>query len=261
MKLHAETRGSGPALVLLHGWGLHSGIWATLAPELARNFSVTCVDLPGHGRSPPLPAEPGVGALDAWAEAVAAAVPPGAAWLGWSLGGQVALTAALAGHDIRALVLVATTPRFLASAGWPCGMDPAVLAGFADGLAGDHRRTLRKFLALQLRGDRRAASLLQTLSAVLEAGGEADTAALETGLAILAGTDLREQLSGIRQPVLVIAGERDTLTPPEAGRRLAAALPAGRFELLAGAAHAPFLAAPERFRELLNAFFAQEAVS
>ncbi|HKK03717.1 MAG TPA: pimeloyl-ACP methyl ester esterase BioH [Gammaproteobacteria bacterium] len=261
MKLHARTRGSGPALVLLHGWGLHSGIWATLAPELARNFSVTCVDLPGHGRSPPLPATPASDGLDAWAEAVAAAVPPGAAWLGWSLGGQVALTAALAGHDVRQLVLVATTPRFLASPGWPCGMDPAVLAGFANGLAGDQRRTLRKFLALQLRGDRRAASLLQTLSAVLEAGGEADTGALETGLAILAGTDLRERLAGIAQPALVIAGERDTLTPPDAGRRLAAALPAGRFELLAGVAHAPFLAAPGRFGELLSAFLAEEAVS
>jgi len=261
MKLHARTRGSGPALVLLHGWGLHSGIWAMLAPELARNFSVTCVDLPGHGRSPPLPATPASDGLDAWAEAVAAAVPPGAAWLGWSLGGQVALTAALAGHDVRQLVLVATTPRFLASPGWPCGMDPAVLAGFANGLAGDQRRTLRKFLALQLRGDRRAASLLQTLSAVLEAGGEADTGALETGLAILAGTDLRERLAGIAQPALVIAGERDTLTPPDAGRRLAAALPAGRFELLAGVAHAPFLAAPGRFGELLSAFLAEEAVS
>jgi len=261
MKLHARTRGSGPALVLLHGWGLHSGIWATLAPELARNFSVTCVDLPGHGRSPPLPATPASDGLDAWAEAVAAAVPPGAAWLGWSLGGQVALTAALAGHDVRQLVLVATTPRFLASPGWPCGMDPAVLAGFANGLAGNQRRTLRKFLALQLRGDRRAASLLQTLSAVLEAGGEADTGALETGLAILAGTDLRERLAGIAQPALVIAGERDTLTPPDAGRRLAAALPAGRFELLAGVAHAPFLAAPGRFGELLSAFLAEEAVS
>ena len=261
MKLHARTRGSGPALVLLHGWGLHSGIWATLAPELARNFSVTCVDLPGHGRSPPLPATPASDGLDAWAEAVAAAVPPGAAWLGWSLGGQVALTAALAGHDVRQLVLVATTPRFLASPGWPCGMDPAVLAGFANGLAGDQRRTLRKFLALQLRGDRRAASLLQTLSAVLEAGGEADTATLETGLAILAGTDLRERLARIPQPALVVSGERDTLAPPEAGRRLAAALPAGRFELLAGAAHAPFLAAPGQFGELLRAFLAEEAIS
>jgi len=261
MNLHARTRGSGPALVLLHGWGLHSGIWATLAPELARNFSVTCVDLPGHGRSPPLAATPASGALDAWTGAVAAAVPPGAAWLGWSLGGQVALNAALAGHDIRRLVLVATTPRFLASPGWPCGMDPAVLASFADGLAGDHRRTLRKFLALQLRGDRHAASLLQTLSAVLEAGGEADTATLETGLAILAGTDLRERLARIPQPALVVSGERDTLAPPEAGRRLAAALPAGRFELLAGAAHAPFLAAPGQFGELLRAFLAEEAIS
>lgn len=257
MKLHTETRGRGPALVLLHGWGLHSGIWATLAPALAERFSLTCVDLPGHGRSPPLAGEPGPGALGAWADAVAAVAPRGAAWLGWSLGGQVALAAALAGHDVSRLALVATTPRFLASADWPCGMAPATLAGFAEGLDRDHRRTLRKFLALQLRGDRHAATLLRALTAILEAGGQADARALQAGLDILARSDLRAQLPGVRQPALVVAGERDTLTPAEAGRRLAEALPAARFELLPGAAHAPFLAAPEAFSDLLSAFLAE----
>lgn len=244
MRLHAETTGAGPALVLVHGWGLHSGIWTPLLPALARRFEVTCVDLPGHGLSPaattPLD-------LEAMAEAVAAVAPPGAAWLGWSLGGQVALAAALAGRMTGPLVLVATTPCFVAARDWPCGVAPEVLDGFARSLAADHAKALRDFLALQLRGDRRAAALLRLLRAALAERPAPDAAALRDGLAILAGTDLRDRLGGIDQPALVIAGARDRLTPADAGRRLAAALPGARCVVLPDAAHAPFLAAPGAF--------------
>ena len=251
MKLYAETAGRGPELVLLHGWGLHSGIWARLLPVLTQRHRVTCIDLPGHGRSEA--AADRFSLADA-AEAVAALAPPGAAWLGWSLGGQIALAAALAGREIGRLVLVATTPRFLLAPDWPCAMAPATLTGFATALTRDHRQTLRNFLALQLRGDRHAARLLRELRAVLAARPDPDPAALGAGLDILAGTDLRAGLPGVRQPALVIAGERDRLTPAEAGRRLSADLPDARFLALPGAAHAPFLSHPQTFLDAIDPF-------
>ncbi len=258
MKLHAETAGRGPALVLLHGWGLHSGIWAPLLPELARHHRVTCIDLPGHGRSE---AVVGRFSLEDAAEAAAALAPRGAAWLGWSLGGQVAMAAALAGHPIDRLVLVATTPRFVTAPGWPCAMAPGTLAGFAAALAEDHRRTLSDFLTLQLRGDRRAATLLGELRAVLATRPDPDPAALGAGLDILAAADLRDALPAVRQPVLVIAGERDRLTPAEAGRRLAAGLPDARFVAVPGAAHAPFLSHPEAFLGAVGPFLRGEEIA
>ena len=51
MSLYTQTSGSGPALILIHGWSLHGGIWEQLVPLLEPHFRVTCVDLPGHGRS------------------------------------------------------------------------------------------------------------------------------------------------------------------------------------------------------------------
>lgn len=251
MTLRVELRGSGPPLVLLHGWGLHSGVWAPVESLLARHFELVMVDLPGHGSSPPLPADAG---LEQYAEAVAAAAPRGAAWLGWSLGGQVALAAALAGHRISQLVLVATTPRFVAGPDWPCGMARATLAEFASALEADHGRCVREFLTLQLRGDRRAATLLGKLRAVLGERAGPDPGALQAGLGILDTTDLRDRLGGIEQPALVVAGERDRLTPAEASRRLAAALPGGRFLQFQGAAHAPFLTHPEPFCEAVTSF-------
>ena len=259
MKLHVATVGCGPDLVLLHGWGLHSGIWAPLLPALSRSHRVSCIDLPGHGHSP---APPAAFDLDAVAAAVAAHAPPEAAWLGWSLGGQVALAAALAGHAVRRLVLVATTPRFVAGPGWDCGMAPATLTGFADSLARDHRKTVRDFLALQLRGDRRAVTLLGELRGVLAQCREPDPVALRAGLAVLAEADLRARLPAIRQPALVISGARDRLTPAAAGQQLAAGLADGRFIAMPGAAHAPFLSHPEEFLAAVTAFLAaQEAAA
>jgi pimeloyl-[acyl-carrier protein] methyl ester esterase len=255
MKLHAEVVGRGPPLVLLHGWGLHSGIWSTLVPRLALRFRVTSIDLPGHGHSVAPPASFG---LDDVVEAVANTAPREAAWVGWSLGGQVALAAAVAGAAAGRLVLAATTPRFVAAADWPCAMAPAVLAGFAASLAEDHRRTVRNFLTLQLRGDRRAAALLAELREIIAQRPEPAAAALASGLDMLAATDLRDAARRVRQPVLVIAGERDRLTPAEAGRRLAAALPDGRFISIAGAGHAPFLSSPEAFLAAVDGFLLDE---
>ena len=255
MKLHVETTGHGPELVLLHGWGLHSSAWTTLLPELSQRFRVTCIDLPGHGRSP---APPGSFGLESAAAAIAAAAPPGAAWLGWSLGGQIALAAALAGAAIRRLVLVATTPRFVTAADWPCGMAATTLESFAASLAKDHRKTLRDFLTLQLRGDRHAATLLAELRRTLGERGDPDPGALRAGLDILGGTDLRDRLAAVHQPVLVIAGERDRLTPAEAGRRLAVGVGDGRFLALPGAAHAPFLTHPTEFAAAVGEFLLDE---
>ncbi len=47
--LHVEVTGSGAPLVLLHGWGMHGGVWTDVAAQLAQDFRVHSVDLPGHG--------------------------------------------------------------------------------------------------------------------------------------------------------------------------------------------------------------------
>lgn len=253
MKLHVENAGSGPSLVLLHGWGLHSGVWAGVLPALTQHFRVSCVDLPGHGHSRGWDA--GIG-LDEVAAAVGAVAPADAAWLGWSLGGHVAMAAAAAGLASGRLVLVAATPRFVAAPGWPCAMAPATLAGFAAALAQNCGKTVRDFLTLQLRGDSRAAQLLRELREVMRTRPEPEPAALQAGLGILTDTDLRGRLAKLKQPTLVIAGERDRLIPAEAARRLAAGLPAGKLQLAPAAAHAPFLTDPAGFTAGVLAFLA-----
>ena len=119
--LHVEVRGQGANLCMLHGWGLHGGVWTSTRRRLHGRRRVTCIDLPGHGRSPELRAD-----LDLWAKAALHAAPPRATWLGWSLGGMVAMRAAqIEPHRITRLILVCTTPRFTNPAGssW-CTLSP-----------------------------------------------------------------------------------------------------------------------------------------
>lgn len=255
MTLHVEIRGQGPDLVLLHGWALHGGMWGPWLDELAEVARLHLLDLPGHGRSgwPPT-----VRDLAGLAAAILPRVPPGAAVLGWSLGGMVALELARR-HPLhlRALVLVATTPRFLAGPDWDHGMQPDVLAEFADGLAQDYRRTVQNFLALQTRGDENATETLRQLRARLSSHGEPDPAALAAGLAILRDADLRAELARITLPTLVVAGEHDRLTPPAAGRELAVRLPAARFALVPRCGHAPFLSHPGQVSTEVRRFLAR----
>lgn len=241
-------------LVCLHGWGLNGRVF----DDLQRRWPgpVLAPDLPGHG------AAPWTGeacTLEDWTRLLAAQLPAQCVLLGWSLGGQLALRLATqAPQQVRRLVLVATTPRFLAGAGWEAGLAPALLQRFAEGLADDWQATLAEFLQLQVRGSRDAAQVLAGLQQAVLAQGAAHPPALAAGLALLRDTDLRAAVATVAAPALVVSGQHDRVTPPQAGAWLATALPQARHRLVPRAGHAPFLSHPEEFCADL-ADFLQEA--
>ena len=117
MSLWSHTAGEGPALVAVHGWAMHSAVWSDFMDRLRERYRVTCIDLPGHGRSANVPVPD---SLDGWAAACAEVAPPRAIWVGWSLGAQVALRfATRCPGRVERLVLFGATPRFEQAADWP----------------------------------------------------------------------------------------------------------------------------------------------
>jgi pimeloyl-[acyl-carrier protein] methyl ester esterase len=250
-ELHVELTGAGRDLVLLHGWGMHGGVWAGVVPDLARHHRVHAVDLPGYGDSAAITPY----SLDSIAQRLADVLPAQFDVCGWSLGGQVALTlAARYPARVRRLATVGCNPCFATRADWPLGISSEVLQLFADSLAQDYAGTLKRFLALQVQGEASARAVLTQLRALLFARGQPSDAVLKAGLAILLQADLRPLLGGIKQPTLVLHGAQDTLAPLAAGMWLADVLPNGRLHAVPGASHAPFLSHSADFTAVLTGF-------
>lgn len=249
--MHVETRGRGPSLLLIHGWAMHSGLFAPLTARLAERYTLHLVDLPGHGH-----ARASDEALDpaVLADRLAGQVPD-AVWLGWSLGGQVALRAAL-DHPgrVRGLVMVASSPRFVQEPDWPHGVRPSLFREFGEALGRDFRGTLDGFLALEALGSAEAQRELRELRAQAFERGEPAPRALQEGLRLLDAVDLRGELAGLQVPSLWLSGRRDRLVPPGAMPAAAALAPGGRSVQIASAGHAPFLGAPDQVADAVDAF-------
>ncbi len=246
-------QGQGKPLILLHGWGFNGEIWNAIAAELSQQWTVYQVDLPGHGRSPMSEYR-----LPILVEQLATDLPKKAVWIGWSLGGLLALAMARwQPASVRALVLVASSPRFVTAADWPHAMTPTVLEHFAQQLQHDTMGTLQRFLALQVKGSQAARQQLRTLQALLKQTGVPQPEALQAGLKLLQNTDLRSELLQIRSRALLCLGGHDTLVPAAMGKDCQQWWPALHKVCIKPAAHIPFLSHPELFLPILQDFLSQ----
>ncbi len=259
--MHVDTLSTtGAPLLFIHGWGMHGGMWGGALERLAQRYRVMAVDLPGHGYSKIDVSLGGNGkSLDSPMDSIVTALSAQFAGpltvCGWSLGGQIAMQWALRHPEqVQRLALVSSTPCFVQTEDWSCAMEAETLALFSSALQKNYAQTLRRFLALQVRGSDQEREMLTLLRDRLMSRGEPNLDALQSGLEILRDLDLRVDLAGIRQPTLVMAGERDTLTPLPASKYMAEQIPDARLAVINGAAHAPFLSHADEFVEKLMDF-------
>lgn len=236
---------------MLHGWGMHSGVWQPLIKKLSAQYMLYLVDLPGMGNSRPI--EPYH--LHALADEVAQVIPGVSDVLGWSLGGLIAQRIALNQPDrIRRLILVGSTPCFVNNADWDAGINSSNFESFAEAVNSDYKATILQFLTLQCMKSDDARSTLKQLRASFDTRPTPTQATLQRALQILLETDLRDEVSSIRKPTLLIHGDRDTLAPVQAAHWMMQQLPNGFLRVMSGSAHAPFLSHSEQFVTTLNQF-------
>lgn len=254
-----SVSGQGPNLVLLHGWGLHGGIWQTVLPELEKHFTIYNVDLPGFGRSAELlneltNAEDIKYDLDFVTQSVVAQLPVQFHLIGWSLGGVVATQlASQYPARVTKLITVASSPCFVANEQWPHAMDQSVLSSFIDYLNKDFRGTLIKFLSIQTMGSpTQKQDIAQLKQTVFEIGMPSELA-LKSGLEILDRVNLLDTLTELTVPLLRIYGRLDSLVPVKSASQVADFSPNSRSITFKKSGHAPFLSETELFvQEVLN---------
>jgi 3-oxoadipate enol-lactonase len=231
---------AGPPLVLVHGAGGTRRHW----PEEVRTLPgrrVLAVDLPGHGSSP----GSSLTSVPAYARGVLAALDalelPSAVLAGHSMGGAIALTAALeAPSRVAGLVLVGTGAKLRVSqAILQATADPAALAAGA--------ATMCDFAFGSGAGAALRSEFTEGLLALAPGVAHGDFAACD-------GFDAMARLGEIRAPTLVVCGAGDRLTPPKYSEFLRDRIAGARLEMVPGAGHMVQLEAPARVAGSVAAF-------
>lgn len=249
--IFVESMGEGDPLVLVHGWGMHGGLMRELAIELCNDFQVFVVDLPGHGRSEPLPLFP----LQEVLERLKTSLPKRAHWVGWSLGGLIVLAIASRNPGVvRSISLIASSPRFVEDDAWP-GVKKELLDQMGQDFVADYGATLSRFVGLQTFGHEGARQLSRRILSLMAQAPPPDVDSLLGALNLLRDLDLREEFTALSQPILSIWGGRDRLVPSaqsiELERLCSASISA---ILIDNAAHLPFVTHSQEVLAALREF-------
>lgn len=256
--LHVDELGSGPELVLLHGFTGDSESMRVPAITLARHWRTLRFDLVGHGRSD-APNELAaytmascVTQLDRVCDELEIA---NAHWLGYSMGGRAALALACARPErVRSLVLVG------ASAGIACARERADRVSSDEALAQrilgaglenfvDYWMGLDLFASQKRLG---AGALAAARAQRLRNRPHGLSWSLR-GMGSGAQPPLLEALPTMERPVLLAVGDEDPKFLAIA-ERLAATLPDARIARIPEAGHAAHLEQPEAFARTVACF-------
>ncbi len=252
------TGGDGEPVIFLHGLGHASSTWDGILPYLARRFQVFAVDMLGCGRSDKPRIDYSLRALAAYTRDFMDALGIGRAHLvGHSLGGGVALHAAFQypervgrlalmatggfGRDLRPLLRLATLPGAalalagLTSPAWIGLMERVRFSKLTAPLAREHLRMWARLNQADTRW-----VFLRMLRGVCDVTGQTVSAL--------------EHLPLLKQPVLLIWGDRDKTIPAAHARRAAALIQDCQLEILPGCKHYPPLERPEVVAPLLEQF-------
>jgi pimeloyl-ACP methyl ester carboxylesterase len=234
--LRVVTRGEGPPhLVCLHGLADALDVWSNVAGPLAARGQVVLVDQRAHGESeaPPGPYRREDLAADVYALLDQLGLPR-AVLIGHSMGGVVAMTAALTYPErVAALVLLGTASECSDRvAAW---YERIARAAETDGVAGLTRAIYGSAPPRELRGEARGLAHV--------------TRCLES----LAHDPLTPRLGSVACPALLVVGDRD---PMGAGASVIIQrhLPGSTLEVIPGSGHWVHVDAPEALLAAIDCF-------
>lgn len=258
LTLHVERDGSGPPLLLLHGFTGSAIMWSALRPALRARFELILVDLPGHGRSS-APANPSRYALHRTADDLARVLDAldvaRAAVIGYSMGGRTALQFALAHADrLTALILESTSPgivdpaereqRIASDSNLAASVERDGIRTFVDTWERLPLWDSQKSLSTAARARLRAERLAQRPEGLANSLRGAGAGVLPA---------VTDRLGEITVPTLLIAGALDEKYVA-LGRTMAERVPHARLEIVPDAGHAVHLERPDAFVSLVEEF-------
>ena len=245
-----EEKGTGKPLVLVHGFPMDHRIWKDQLEGLCGVYRVIAVDLKGFGKSRSSEAF----TIDSMADELVAFMKAANAYpcvlAGLSMGGYIALSLAVRHPEaLTGLIIVSSKSEADTPAGKEGRQKLAQLAQEKGNIAVAEQMLPRVLTEETIKGN---PELVSKMRQIMEAC-PANTIA-NASFAMRERADRTADLPGLKMPVLVVLGERDSLLPGEGGRKLAEACAHGRLVVVEGAGHVPCMENPKATNAALAEF-------
>ena len=275
--LYVEQSGSptAPPVILVHGWAMDSTIWFYTKRDLARSFRVLSWDLPGMGKSKP--ASPSAIGLSEFSRdlraVIALAAPRKVVLVGHSIGGMTIQTLA---RDDPAFFNAHVAGTVLFNTTYTNPLKTMILSGLAQAIRWPLLEPLMRLgILLQplvwlsawqsyLSGTAHLANRIgfgkyvtrsqlehTTLLATRNPPGN-----IHRGNLAMFRWDATGAMVEIASPLLVLAGDMDIVTKPNAGEAIAANHVGASFSSVEGANHMGFLERPDVYNAAIATFAA-----
>lgn len=259
-------------LVMLHGFGCDSRIFASIGTKLSKDYDVLMVDLPGHGQTKgkfesfSFAAYSILHALDQY-------LGEPYSLLGWSMGGQVALEMLKhsknrneteeetcdcgrphhhehkQGH-IASLILVSATPKFVASDDFKIGMNAAVFKKFLKNIESGHEKALADFFRLMFTKEEEDGS--KYVDELMKYIPSQET--LKECMDSFKRFDERHVLPAINIPTLIMAGDSDKIIDPKASFYMSQEIKNSSLKIYKSAGHAPHITREKEMIDEISKF-------
>ncbi len=260
-QLHYNDWGSGPPVVLIHGWPLDADMWEYQSVHLAESgFRVITYDRRGFGRS----GQPWNGYdYDTLASDLSAVLDAldlsGVTLVGFSMGGGEVVRY-ISNHGTsrvsRAALVAAVTPFLLKDETNEEGVDRSVFDQMVSGLQADRPGFLtgfgKKLFGAGLLNFAVSNEILQwALTLALRGSPRATLACVRA----FSETDFRQDVRALRIPLLIVHGDADSTVPPSvSAERVAAMVPHAELKIYSGAPHGLIYTERDRLNADLAAF-------
>jgi 3-oxoadipate enol-lactonase len=236
-----------PVVVLSNSLGARLEMWESQIASLIERYRVLLYDNRGHGQSdvPPAPYTLERIATDA-RELIAELDLGPVLWCGLSLGGMVGMwLGANAPHTLKRAVLANTSARVAS----PEVFDQRIVIAETLGMEEVAKVAMQRWLTPSFAAEH--PKINERLTRMI---AETPKQGYIGAAGAVRDTDLRDSLSRITIPVLVIAGSQDLALPYSMGEHIAASVVGARFAILE-AAHLSNVEQPEEFNRLVRNFF------
>ncbi len=250
IKLHYREDGDpdGAPVVFSNSLGTDLRLWDQIVPLLPAGLRLIRYDKRGHGLSECPPAPYSMGTLVRDAERLLDHLSVrDCVFVGLSIGGMIAQGLAVKRLDLlRAVVLSNTAAKIGQPSMWADRIT-AVQAGGIEALAD---ATMERWFSRDFRQSPEMLGWRNMLTRQPTQGYVGCAAAIS-------GTDFYTPTSGLRLPLLGIAGSEDGATPPDLVRETTDLVPGSKFHLIRKAGHLPCVEQPEEYARVLANFLTE----